>query len=337
MKKWLVLLVVMVVVLGAGQMFLQWTEELLQPVDATSADWVTFEIPPGTSTREVAEALYARKLIRNPLAFRLFARQHKLDSQLHSGEYRLSPGMKVAEILDKFAKGQVVIHRFTIPEGMSVAQVAQLLGQQGVLDPERFLAAARASQINREWLPQEAPVLEPLEGYLFPSTYEYKPGISSEELIERMVRQTEAVFRPAYRQRADELKLNLHQVLTLASIVEKEAVLPAERPRIAGVYWNRIKEEMRLDADPTVAYGLQKSGEDLTLADLKADHAYNTYRHHGLPPGPIANPGEAAIQAVLWPEEHAFFYFVAKAGGDGEHLFSRTLDEHEQRVADQRR
>lgn len=335
-RRILLLLLLGAAALGGLQAY-RWLRGLLEPADPTSAAMVSFEVPPGASTREVADALFARRLIRHPLAFRLYARQHNLDARIRPGEYRLSPGMSPAEILGKFTRGEVVVYRFTIPEGLTVVEVAELLGRQGVVDRDRFLAAARASALSREWLPAGAPVREPLEGYLFPSTYEYKPGISPEQVLEMMVGRLRAVLKPEYLQRAGELNLSVHQLLTLAAIVEKEARLAAERPRIAGVYWNRLKAGMRLDADPTVAYALNKPGAELSLADLERDDPYNTYRRKGLPPGPIANPGEDSIRAVLWPEEHPYLYFVARAGGNGEHLFSQTLAEHEEKVAAQRR
>lgn len=336
MRKSILLLTLLIVLALGGRLLLRWSEGLLQPADPASAAIMSFEVPAGATTREVAELLAARGLIRHPLAFRLYARRLNLDAQIQSGEYRLSPSMAAGEILDKFVRGETVVYRFTVPEGFTVVRIADLLDKQGVVDRERFLAAARRSALNREWLPPGAPVREPLEGYLFPFTYEYKPGVSPEELLERMVGRLRTVLKPEYLQRAQDRKLGVHELLTLAAIVEKEAQLTTERPRIAGVYWNRLREEMRLDADPTVAYGLGKRGEELTLDDLDADHPYNTYRNKGLPPGPIANPGEAAIRAVLYPEEHQYFYFVARAGGNGEHLFSETLDEHEEKVAAQR-
>lgn len=338
MRKWLLpMLLLLVVAALGGWGLVRWGAGLLQPVAPGAQNVVSFEVPPGASTREVAEALAARGLIRHPLAFRVYARRRNLDGQIRPGEYRLGPGMDVAAILDKLTRGETVVYRFTIPEGFTVAQVAELLARQGVVDRERFLAAARASTLNREWLPPGAPVREPLEGYLFPFTYEYRPGVTPEAILALMVERLRTTLKPAYLQRAAELKLSVHQLLTLAAIVEREARLPGERARIAGVYWNRLRRDMRLDADPTVAYALNKSGEELSRQDLEVDDPYNTYRYKGLPPGPIANPGEAAIQAVLWPEEHNYLFFVARAGGQGEHLFSVTLAEHEEKVAAQRR
>lgn len=306
---------------------------LLAPVDPAAATRVLVTVPAGASTREVAELLYRERLIRHPLAFRFYARSRGLDGRLQAGDYWLSPAMSAAEILDKLARGDAVVYRFTVPEGFTVVQVAELLAQKGVAPREAFLAAARQTRLVAEFLPAGAPLVEPLEGYLFPATYDYRPGVAPDALVAAMVGRLREVLAPLMP-RIQELGLTVHQVLTLASIVEREAKVPAERARIAGVYWNRLREGMPLQADPTVRYALGLPPEvDISLQDLATDHPYNTYRHLGLPPGPIANPGEASIRAVLWPERHDYLYFVAKGDGSGEHLFSRTYAEHQQAMA----
>jgi len=315
-----------------------WTRGRLAPAGPSQGSVRTVVIPPGATTREVAELLHGAGLIRDPVVFRLYARFRGLDGRIQSGEYELSAGMSAEQILDQLVRGQVVERSITIPEGLTVAEVAQRLGEAGVVDPEEFLAAVAASTAADAWVPRDAPVRVRLEGYLFPATYRYRRGVTGTDLVAMMVERFRQVWTPEYEERARELGLTVHQVVTLASIVEEEAQVPEERPIIAGVYLNRLRLGMKLDADPTVRYALQKPpDQDLTLSDLQVDDPYNTYRYPGLPPGPICNPGEASIRAVLFPAEHDYLYFVARGDGSGRHRFSRTLEEHWQAMAEAKR
>lgn len=294
------------------------------------------EIPPGSSTKDVANILKGHNLIKDPVVFGYYARYRKLDSQLKGGTYELSAAMTPEQILTILATGQVLVRRFTIPEGWTVAQMADGLAAKGVVDKQSFLKAAAASNRADRYLPdrKEVPLAQPLEGYLFPSTYDYKPGISADEIVELMTARFVQVWTPKRLRRAEELKLTVHQVVTLASIIEREATVPRERAIISGVYQNRLRIGMKLDADPTVQYALHKPPEEeLKAKDMEVDSPYNTYRRAGLPPGPIAAPGELAIEAALYPDKHDFWYFVAKGDGSGEHYFARTLDEQAANIA----
>jgi UPF0755 protein len=326
----LALLGLLLAALGARQ----WVLARLEPVNPGAPEKVQVAIPPGASTQQVADLLYDRHLIRDPLVFRYYARYRGLDSRIMPGEYELSPSMNPDAILEKLTKGQVVVYRFTVPEGLTVSEMAELLASRKVVDRDRFLEAARNSQLSAKYLPEDAKLEQPLEGYLFPATYEYKPGVKEEEILRMMFDRFEQVWTPELKARAQELGLTVHQVVTLASIVEKEARVAKERAIIAGVYHNRLKIGMKLDADPTVRYAVKKPPkDDLLAADLEVESPYNTYKVAGLPPGPIAAPGEDSIRAVLYPESHDFWYFVAKGDGSGEHYFARTLDEQTQNIA----
>ncbi len=306
-----------------------WVDERLKAADPTAKEQVTVQIPPGSSTADVAATLFAKGLIKDPTVFRYYARYKKLDVQMQSGEYTLSAAMTPDQILRKLATGEVVVHRFTVPEGLTVVQVADLLAKGGLANKERFLALAAKSPLASKYL-GEAKMAQPLEGYLFPSTYDYRPGITEEEIIALMFSGFERIWTPELQKRADELKLTVHQVVTLASIIEKEARVEKERGVISGVYHNRLGVGMKLDADPTVRYALNKPPQEILLyKDLEIDSPYNTYRVAGLPPGPIAAPGLASIKAALNPEKNDFWYFVAKEDGSGEHYFSETLAAHE--------
>jgi len=331
-------LIAVLLLLGlAGFGIQDWVKDRPQAASPTAgATPQVVEIPVGSSTRDVAGILHSRGLIKDPVVFGYYARFRRLDALLKGGTYELSAVMTPEEILQKLAKGQVLVRRFTIPEGYTVVQMADALAAKGVMDSASFLKAAAASSLADRYLPgrKEVPLAQPLEGYLFPSTYDYKPGVSAEEIIELMTTRFAKVWTPDLLRLAEELKLSVHQTVTLASIIEREATVPKERAIISGVYHNRLRIGMKLDADPTVLYALHKPPEEgLKLKDLDVDSPYNTYRRAGLPPGPIAAPGELSIKAALRPEKHDFWYFVAKEDGSGEHYFARSLEEQEANIA----
>jgi UPF0755 protein len=312
----------------------RWASGLLEPVAPGTGESVTVEIPSGSSTRDVSLLLATHHLIKDPTFFRYYARYRGLDAQIKGGEYQLSPAMTPDQILTKLSRGEVVIHRFTVPEGLTVAQVADLLAGKGLVNREKFLQLAAASTLNAAYLPKDVKLAQPLEGYLFPSTYDYKQGVTEAELLQMMYAGWENSFPPELQARAKELGMTVHEALTLASIIEKEAQVAEERPVISGVYMNRLHEGMKLDADPTVRYAVAKpQGQALTVADLEVDSPYNTYKRAGLPPGPIAAPGAASIKAALNPQKHDFWYFVAKEDGTGQHYFATTLAEQNANVA----
>jgi UPF0755 protein len=306
----------------------QWVESMLLPLNPTDERPITVHIPAGASTREAADHLAGRGLIKDAIFFRYYARYRKLDDQIKPGEYELSPAMAPEAILLKLTRGEIVVRRFTIPEGLTVTQTVDLLASQGLVDKGKLRGLTGDPQRVSVYLPAESKVEEPFEGYLFPATYEYTGELTEERLVALLLERFDQLWTAARRTRAEELGLSIHQVVTLASIIEEEAQAPPERPIIAGVYHNRLKIGMKLDADPTVRYGLKKPiDQPLLYADLDIMTPYNTYRQPGLPPGPISAPGEAAIEAALYPTAHDFWYFVAKADGSGEHYFAKSLEE----------
>lgn len=311
----------------------RWVEDKLQAAEPAARETVTITVPPGSSTRAVADLLVEQKLIKDATVFRFYVRYRKMDAQLKPGEYQLSAAMTVDQIMQKLIRGEVVVYRFTVPEGLTVEQIADVLTERKVVDREAFLKAAARTELVKSYLPEGGELAQPLEGYLFPDTYEYKPGASADEIVAQMFARWQQVFTPELHERAKELGLSVHEVMTLASIIEKEAQVAKERSVIAGVYHNRLEIGMKLDADPTVRYALKKPPkEELLYADLEVESPYNTYRNAGLPPGPIAAPGEASIKAALHPEEHDFWYFVARADGTGEHFFAADLDEQTRNI-----
>lgn len=292
---------------------------------------VQIRIPPGTASQQIGQQLEAAGLIRSSEAWDLWARWLQWQDAkggFQAGTYQISPTVPLSEIADKIWHGRVVLQSFTIPEGWSLRQMAAYFEEQGFFPATEFLAAA--SQIPREefeWLPADLPHLE---GFLYPDTYKTNSDrITAQDVVQQMLRQFEQVALPLYQQGKNQTSLNLKQWVTLASIVEKEAVVPQERARIAGVFSARLRQGVPLGADPTVEYALnirQTAAQPLTYEQVNTPSPYNTYRNSGLPPTPIASPGVASLKAALYPEDTPYLYFVARY--DGTHVFSRTLAEH---------
>jgi UPF0755 protein len=285
-----------------------------------------FEVVQDESLTRVASRLAADGLIRNQTYFVMFGRLTGSERQLKPGEYALSPSMRPLEILDRLRRGLVVLHQVTIPEGYSIRQIAEVFRAAGIGEPERLIALTESPAFIQE-LGLDVPTLE---GYLFPDTYAFPRNIDTTDIVRQMVVRFRDTFQPVWMARADELNLTQHQVVTLASIIEKETGAGIERPIISGVFHNRLRMRMPLQSDPTVIYPIKNFDGNLRKVDLIRDNPYNTYRRRGLPPGPIANPGRAALEAALYPSPVDYLFFVAR--NDGTHHFSRTLREHNKAV-----
>lgn len=283
-------------------------------------------IPDGSTFQQVAALLERERLIKSRSAFVLLGKSQSADRKIHAGEYELNAGMTPAEILSKLLSGQVVLHPITIPEGLSFSQIADLLAQQGVADREEVLRLTK----DKSFIASLGIKAETLEGYLYPDTYKFARGVKPKEVMTVMVEHLRQVFGPDLQARAQELKMTVHEVLTLASVIEKETGSNGERSEISAVFHNRLKKRIPLQSDPTVIYGLPNFDGNLRKKDLVNPSPYNTYRWVGLPPGPIANPGGQAIRAALYPSNSRALYFVSR--NDGTHQFSVTLAEHNEAV-----
>jgi UPF0755 protein len=301
-------------------------------------------IPRGASLKAVADSLEHRGVIETAWTFRLYAQLRGLARTVRPGLYAFPLGERWSVIVGALATGRTDDALFTVPEGLTIREIAGLaagalrLARDSVYSAIRdsFLAAARDSALRAELGISVPPgVREPLEGYLLPESYRVAFDETPRALVQHMARQLLAVWDSSADRKAAELGLSRHQVLTLASIVEGEARVPAERRMIAGVYYNRIKKRMPLQADPTVIYAIQLEDDKpirrVLFRHLKARSPYNTYLVPGLPPGPINNPGRASILAALEPMRHSFYFFVARP--DGHHMFSRSAGEHADSVA----
>ena len=306
-----------------------WRMETEAPLGGPVAEIV---VPPGASTQGIAERLATSGIIKRPWAFALLVRLRGDGGRMKAGRYRFEGPYSLLDIEQKIVEGEVVRREVTFPEGRSIFDMAEIAVRAG-LTREGFLSAARdASSIA-----DIDPGAKTLEGYLFPETYAIKDGSTEAALVAEMVKYSHGVFAelgltPAGRTIAGQ-PLTLPQIVTLASIVELETAAPEERPRIAGVFLNRLRIGMRLQTDPTVIYVLKLEGRyngNIRKVDLASESPYNTYRFAGLPPGPIGSPGRSALEAVLQPETTSDLYFVSR--NDGTHVFSKVLRDHERAV-----
>lgn len=307
---------------GVGLWFYRYTVTPVGDSDTKVSVW----IKQGQGFFETIDQLQQAGLVRHPEKFRWLAYLKRYERRIRAGEYALCSSMTPEAILDTLVRGETILHKVVVPEGATIARIGALLENSGLVSQQAFVEAAT----NPDLVAALGLEGNTLEGYLFPETYHFPKGVTAGQVINKMVAQFRSVFTPAWFDRARELGFSVHQVLTLASIVEKETGKPEERPLIAAVFLNRLKRNMRLESDPTVIYGLDSFDGNITKKDLNKPTPYNTYRIKGLPPGPIANPGKEAIQAVLFPPDERYLYFVSK--NDGSHHFSRTFSEHNQMV-----
>ncbi|MGM0453757.1 MAG: endolytic transglycosylase MltG [Thermodesulfobacteriota bacterium] len=295
------------------------------PVSFTKGP-LSIEIPRGQSFHKVTERLTERNVITHPLKFKLVARYTGHDQTLKSGEYRLSPNMTPIEILEHFSQGDVVLHQVTLPEGFSLQNVAARLEARGLVGQNDFLAVAT----DPEFSARMGIAADTVEGYLFPDTYFFEKKPAAKTVITTMIQRFFNTFKDPWRRRAEKLGFTVHEVVTLASIIEKETGVEKERPVIASVFHNRLEKGMRLASDPTVIYGVRDFDGNLTRKHLKESTPYNTYVNRGLPPGPIANPGRASLKAALYPADTDYLFFVAKP--DRTHHFSTNYEAHKKAV-----
>lgn len=297
---------------------------LTQPA-GTSKEAVLITIKAGTPAKVIAENLESRNLIRSSLVFRVAAKIERVDNSLQAGEYAISPNMSVRQILLIMSQGQAAYQQITIPEGYTVDQIAELLGEKKLANPDKFKTLAK-NYAPYPYMQPNPNTKYSAEGFIFPDTYRLAKGITEEEILTMMVKQFDSKLTPEFRQRASDLGISLRDVIIMASLVEKEAKLSEERPIIAGVFANRTKQGMPLQSCATIQYILGYPKAELTINDTQIVSPYNTYQISGLPPGPIANPGIAAIKAVLFSDKTDYLYFVADK--QGKHHFSKTYEEH---------
>lgn len=280
-------------------------------------------IPRGSSFAAAADSLKSAALVSSPFLFRMYARLRKEDRNIKPGTYLLKRGTPWADIVSALHGGKGLVNTITIPEGFGLFQIVPLLAQSLGVPVDSVNAAVTDSALRA----RVGATAATLEGYVYPDTYAFPVGTTAREAVLEMVKRFEREWKPAWNARLDSIGLDRNQAVTLASIIEREARRPEERPVIAGVYLNRLRAGMLLQADPTVQFALGRHTPRVLLKDLETDSPYNTYKYPGLPPGPIASPGNPSLVAALNPAKVDYFYFVAAP--DGHHEFRKTLPEHE--------
>jgi UPF0755 protein len=321
-------LLLLIVAFGAAMATAVYTGQQ-RPFKGYTGDEAFVEIAPGSSTPAMARSLADAGVVQSPTAFRIAVWWRGAGRRLQAGEYRFDAPMTPGEVVDKIARGDVYMRPVTFREGLTMRQMAAIFEERGFGSAAEFLKAAAREEPIRDI----DPAAPDLEGYLFPDTYTLPRRTTADQLVERMVDRFEKSLTPEIRAKAAARGLSVRQLVTLASLVEKETAKPEERPLVAAVYANRIKIGMGLQCDPTVIYALERAGRytgNLTRADLQFDSPYNTYRYAGLPPGPIAAPGQASLAAAAEPADVPYLYFVSR--NDGSHVFATTLDEHNRNV-----
>jgi UPF0755 protein len=284
-------------------------------------------IPKGASLRVAADSLAAHEVIGSTRLFRLFARVTGAETAIKPGTYQFAAGAGYRDVLDALVTGRGLMATVIIPEGFDVRDIAPVLAKALRVPEDSVRAAVTDTAWQREL---DVPVPS-LEGYLFPATYTFPEGTSARDAVNAMVERFLDVWKPEWDARLKAMSISRHDAITMASIVEKEARKAEERPLISAVYWNRVKKRMLLQADPTVQYALPQHVERVLYKDLEVESKYNTYKYPGLPPGPIASPGEASIAAALAPADVPYLFFVARA--DGSHEFTETFGQHTRAIA----
>lgn len=339
-KGWKIGLTVFLILicLGAGTAWGVWAyvENGLKP--AETGEPVRFTIERGSSSEQIAEVLETSGMIRNAKVFSYYLKFKGEGSRFQAGEYEMTPGLTLDEIIAKLNQGDVVkveMIRFTIPEGFTVKQIAERIGELGYASSEDILALTAKPQNFMSEAIKEIPDNDQLsywlEGYLFPETYEMEKGSDAKQIVERMLAELDSKLGQLPEGWEAQLEANgitFHEMMTIASLIEREVVVDVERPVVASVIYNRLEIGQALQIDATVQYALGEQKERLLYEDLEIDSPYNTYKNPGLPPGPIASPSLASIEAALYPAESEYFFYVTKKDGTHEHLFAETYDEH---------
>lgn len=324
------LLVVIALVAGGAAAFGFYTVNRIQePYKGFSEPEKFVEIPSGTGAAEIRRRLVDAGVVSDELAFRAALMWTGQSRALKAGEYRFDRSMSVVEVVEKLARGDVYGHPITFPEGLTIREMAAIVESRGFGTAEEFLTATRDGSLVNDL----DPAAKDLEGYLFPETYTLPRGTPVTKLVSLMVDRFRDTYMALDAKRNGDVTLSTRQIVTLASLVEKETGKPEERPLVAAVYWNRLNKNMAMQADPTVVYALVKAGTydgNIRKGDLAFDSPYNTYKYPGLPPGPIASPGRASLEAALAPADVEYLYFVSK--NDGSHAFAETLGQHNANV-----
>ena len=324
-KKWTAIAGVAAVLLGAGLFLAFGTSHTIERSDRDAGENIYMVVKPGTTASEISDRLMQLGVIDSRLRFWWLMKLQGDASKFKTGTYAFTPHMDEQAVLDKLVAGDTTVVKFTIPEGFGIKEIAKRLADEGLVDEQEFLAEAK-DFAPYDYMKKRPNVRYAAEGYLFPDTYVIHSDVSAEGIMKMMAEDFDTRLTPALRQQAAAKGLSIHDLITLASLVEKEARYDEDRPIIAQVFFNRLQMGMPLQSDTTLQYLMAGPKEDVSIEDTKIDSPYNTYQHEGLPPGPIASPGMKSILAVLNPANTDYLYFVADR--QGHNHYSQTYDEH---------
>lgn len=320
-KKILISLIIILLIIGALFIGFKWQSG---PVEKGNTGIVSINIPSGSSSDKISDILEENNLIKSSVVFKLNLKISGKAGEMKAGNYQLNKGMSNRDIIDILCKNKINSGYVTIPEGYTTRQIAERLESKGITSKEDFYNEVKNQKFDYEFL-KDAPTGENrLEGFLFPETYDFHGGMSAEATIKTMLSQFDKKFTADMRSDMKKSGLTFNQVVTMASIVQKEAGSIAEMPKIAGVFYNRLKIKMPLQSCSTVQYVLGKTKPRLSIKDTRTKSPYNTYLNKGLPPGPICCPGTAALKAAIHPEKNDYLYFLAK--GDGTTIFHKDYN-----------
>ena len=325
----LAFIITLVIVVGGFYGLNKFYDNALNPVDPADTREVMVIIEEGSSTAAIASSLKDRNLIKNEYVFRDHCQRMEYDVQFKYGEFMLSRSMSVDEIADVLIQGTVLAStkKFTIPEGYNITQVAHSLAEQDIVSEAEFYEVVRNGQFDYAFLEGCPEGDERLEGFLYPETYEVFTDATAYDVVSKMLAQFDALFKDDYYSKAQEMGMSIRDIVTMGSIVERESVKAEERKVMAGVFYNRLEQDMKLESCATIQFILGEPKEFLTNEDTQIESPYNTYLYEGLPPGPICNPRMASIEAALYPDENDYIFFVLSADLDGSHKFSTDYNE----------
>jgi UPF0755 protein len=325
-KKLLIIFIILGIVFSFKESIIKYLFDLSERgilQNEKKIEYIYIYIPEGRNAKEIAKLLESKKIIKNRLRFLLLARLLRVEDKLKSGEYRFHNRMLTSQVIDKLKRGEVVLHKFTIPEGYTFNQIAQYLEEKKLADKDKILSFYNEVSLLKKDQQKEA---ESLEGYLFPDTYEVSLDTKEIDLVKMMIKRFYEVVGEDYEELARKVGLTLHQALILASLIEKEAKVDEEYRIISSVFHNRLKKKIPLSSCASVIFSLGKHKKKLYYKDLKVDSPYNTYLRVGLPPGPICSPGKKALKAAVEPSSTDYLYFVSL--GNGRHKFSKEYIQH---------
>ena len=323
MKKTAIIFLILIIIITSLVRFVTFT----QPVKRDSDIFYSVNIDYGSTSKQVANLLYKNNIIRSSFVFNLIVSLLGYDNQLQAGYYEISPKNNIFEVIDIIKQGRVETFKVSIPEGSTLKEIISRFKEKSIYTEEEFIKAAENIDVRKEYFSQKNQYIKfKLEGYLYPNTYRIEKNFKPLKIYKLMLKEFEDKWLLKLKNKANNSKYNISELVTIASIVEKEAKLVEEKAIIAGVIYNRLEENMKLQIDATVQYVLPRRKERLLYSDLKFDSKYNTYLYAGLPPGPISNPGANSLEAALNPKKTEYLFYFARE--DGSHQFSKTYEEH---------